>query len=141
MRFRAFLCRTNLHKFVKINSPNYQVRALSLSHHDLAPKGFGNFKGKDSTKKTGRRKNRENSDNDEPPKKSDENPKKSENSDETPEKDEKKFEWKMEFGSGGDKDPDKNPKKPKKKKTDEKGPLDHWEFDGDPAQQVHKKKI
>jgi len=135
MRFRAVLCRTNLHKFVKINSPNYQVRALSLSHHDLAPKGFGNFKGKDSTKKTGRRKNRENSDNDEPPKKSDENPKKSENSDETPEKDEKKFEWKMEFGSGGDKDPDKNPKKPKKKKTDEKGPLDHWEFDGDPAQQ------
>ena len=141
MRFRAFLCRTNLHKFVKINSPNYQVRVLSLSHHDLAPKGFGNFKGKDSTKKTGRRKNRENSDNDEPPKKSDENPKKSENSDETPEKDEKKFEWKMEFGSGGDKDPDKNPKKPKKKKTDEKGPLDHWEFDGDPAQQVQKYSI
>jgi hypothetical protein len=120
MRFRAFLCRTSLHRFVKI-SPNYQIRALSISHQDFqkTPKGFGNFKGKESSKKAGKRRK--------------EKPESSENQE--PEKQTEKEESKSDE-SGGDQEP-KQPKKPKKKKEgDEVGPLDKFDFNGTAAQQV-----
>lgn len=140
MRFRGLLCRTNVHKLLY---PQFtlQTRTLSISHYSQSPKGFGNFQGKDTKKsaKSGRRRrDSTNNEKQEESTKVDEPAKSDEPAEEKP-KDSKTQEFSFQktfsFG-GGSNDPDE-PKKPKKKKTGSNaGPLDNYDFEGDPKSQV-----
>jgi len=130
-QLRASLSRlTVLHRSPVV----YHQRVLSIGTNYLAPKGFGNFKGK-STKSTGR-KSRSSSESKEA---APESPKEKDakQKEEEPEIKEKTFEFKFELGGGG-KDPKKNPKDNKKKNKNsgaENGPLDNYGFVGDPKSQ------
>ena len=105
----------------------------------FAPKGFGNFSGKDTPKKSkkgGRKKKSESAEenaNETQPESHNEPEKKSSEEIKEDTKDEKSFGFKFEFGNKQSNDP-KKPKKPKK--DDQKGPLDQYGFDGEPAHQV-----
>ena len=140
MRFRSLLVRSSIYRLATSNFQSY--RTLSIGQNFYSPKGFGNFQNNETPKKTGGRRNRRNN------KENDENietesPKAEEAKEETKEPKEKdtenvedkKKEFKFEFNLGGGSN---DPKKDKKKGDEDSGPLDQFDFHGDPKSQVNK---